>query len=100
MPSAAAILALSCVAQTPYALHDGDRVVWYGDSITDNSPYCIDVEAYTVLHFPKLNVRFYNAGVGGDRVTGGWMGPIDERMTRDLFSRRPTVITSMLGMND
>ncbi|HWD37244.1 MAG TPA: SGNH/GDSL hydrolase family protein [Fimbriimonas sp.] len=83
-----------------YALHNGDRVAWYGDSITDNSPYCVYAEAYTVLHYPNLNVRFYNAGVGGDRVTGGWMGPIDQRLTRDLFSRKPTVITSMLGMND
>lgn len=28
------------------------------------------------------------------------MGPIDERLTRDLFARKPTVITVMLGMND
>jgi hypothetical protein len=28
------------------------------------------------------------------------MGPVDERLPRDLFSRKPTVITVMLGMND
>ena len=83
-----------------FALHNGDRVVWYGDSITDNSPYCRYAEAYVTLHYPNLKVRYFNAGVGGDRVTGGWMGPIDQRMTRDLFSRKPTVITNMLGMND
>ena len=83
-----------------FALHSGDRVVFYGDSITDNQPYTYDAETFVTLRYPKLHVSYMNAGVGGDRVTGGWMGPIDQRMTRDLFSRKPTVITIMLGMND
>lgn len=87
-------------AQTGFALKKGDRVVFYGDSITDNAWYPKFVELFVRLRYPDLDVRFYNAGVGGDRVTGGWMGPIDDRLTRDLFSRKPTVITVMLGMND
>lgn len=87
-------------ALAQFALHDGDRVVFYGDSITDNGPYTQLVETFVLTRFPKMNVRFYNAGVGGDRVGGGWMGPIDQRLPRDLFSRKPTVVTVMLGMND
>ncbi len=94
------LLAMSFAHAADFALHNGDRVVFYGDSITDNAPYTKFTETYVRTHFPKLNVRFFNAGVGGDRVTGGWMGPIDQRLTRDLFSRQPTVITIMLGMND
>lgn len=95
---AAASVAFPASAQ--FALHNGDRVVFYGDSITDNSPYTQFVETFVVTRYPKMNVRFFNAGVGGDRVGGGWMGPIDQRLPRDLFSRKPTVVTVMLGMND
>jgi len=92
--------AVAAQAQSGFALKNGDRVVFYGDSITDNAWYPKFVELFIRLRYPDLDVRFYNAGVGGDRVTGGWMGPIDDRMTRDLFSRKPTVVTVMLGMND
>lgn len=90
----------SAHAQIGLALKNGDRVVFYGDSITDNGPYTKYAEAFIRLRYPDLDIRFFNAGVGGDRVSGGWMGPIDERLTRDLFARKPTVITVMLGMND
>lgn len=102
--SAAASLLLAFVAKgaqsAPFALHNGDRVVFYGDSITDNAPYTSLIEMFVSTRYPGMDVSFMNAGVGGDRVSGGWMGAIDDRMSRDLFSRRPTVITCMLGMND
>lgn len=83
-----------------FALHDGDTVVFYGDSITEQRQYTSDVEIYTITRFPGLKVRFLNAGVGGDKVSGGWAGPIDLRLERDVFTPRPTVLTIMLGMND
>jgi lysophospholipase L1-like esterase len=83
-----------------FALHDDDTVVFYGDSITEQRQYTSDVEMYTLTRFPGLKVRFLNAGVGGDKVSGGWAGPIDLRLERDVFAPRPTVLTIMLGMND
>lgn len=97
---AIAALSTAAHAQLGLALKNGDRVVFYGDSITDNGPYTKFAETFVRLRYPDLDVKFFNAGVGGDRVSGGWMGPIDERLTRDLFARKPTVITVMLGMND
>ena len=47
-----------------------------------------------------MRVHFFGAGVGGDRVTGGGGGPIDQRLERDVFAEKPTVVTVMLGMND
>ncbi len=55
---------------------------------------------YTATRFPNMRVHFYGAGVGGDRVTGGGGGPIDQRLERDVFAEKPTVVTIMLGMND
>ena len=83
-----------------FRLKNGDTVVFYGDSITAQSLYTQWVELYTVTRFPGMRVHFYNAGVGGDRVNGGSGGTIDERLARDVFPHRPSVITVMLGMND
>jgi len=87
-------------AQGSFYLKDGDRVVFYGDSITEQRLYTTYAETYVVTRFPQLNVSFVHSGVGGDRVTGGWAGPIDQRLSRDVFAYRPTVMTIMLGMND
>src|ERR1043166_2646144 len=83
-----------------FALKDGDRVVFYGDSITDQRLYTTFVETYAVTRFPKMKLHFFHSGVGGDRVSGGWGGPIDTRLERDVFAYHPTVMTIMLGMND
>src|SRR2546430_5859453 len=87
-------------AQRGFYLRSGDRVVFYGDSITDQRLYTLFTEAYTVTRFPKLNVTFVHSGWGGDRVTGGGGGPIDLRLKRDVVAYNPTVMTIMLGMND
>jgi predicted GH43/DUF377 family glycosyl hydrolase/lysophospholipase L1-like esterase len=83
-----------------FYLHSGDTVVFYGDSITEQNYYNQYVELYTATRFPWMRVHFYGAGVGGDRVTGGGGGPIDQRLERDVFAEKPTVVTVMLGMND
>jgi lysophospholipase L1-like esterase len=87
-------------AQGTFALHDGDRVVFYGDSITDQRLYTTFVETYVVTRFPTMKVSFVHSGWGGDRVTGGGGGPIDVRLKRDVYAYKPTVVTVMLGMND
>jgi lysophospholipase L1-like esterase len=84
----------------PFYLHKDDRVVFYGDSITEQGRYVAFVEAYVVTRFPDLNVRFINSGWAGDWVVGGGGGKIDERLTRDVVGNKPTVATFMLGMND
>jgi lysophospholipase L1-like esterase len=97
------MLAASASAQQvppPFGLHDGDRVVFYGDSITDQRLYTTDVENYVITRFPTLNIRFVHSGWGGDTVRGGGGGPIDLRLPRDVIAYHPTVMTIMLGMND
>ncbi len=101
MKTCAALLALvPSLAAAQFALHDGDRVVFYGDSITDQRLYTFYTEAFVRTRFPKLKVSFVHSGWGGDRVTGGGGGDVDTRLTRDVFAYHPTVVTSMLAMND
>ncbi len=91
---------IAAQAADSYYLKSGDRVVFYGDSITEQQYYTMEVEDYTLTRFPTLKVSFVNSGWGGDRVTGGAGGPIDLRLNRDVFPYKPTVVTIMLGMND
>jgi lysophospholipase L1-like esterase len=94
------VLSSGLRAEGPFAIKEGDRIVFYGDSITDQRLYTTFVETYVVTRFPALNVSFVHSGWGGDRVTGGGGGPIDRRLARDVFAYKPSVVTVMLGMND
>ena len=93
-------LSASTKGDEPFYLKDGDRVVFYGDSITDQRLYTVFTETFAVTRFPKAKVTFTHSGWGGDSVNGGGGGLIDVRLKRDVFAYKPTVTTVMLGMND
>lgn len=98
---AIALLALGSAASgQQFALHDGDAVVFYGDSITAQRLYTKDVEEFLLTRYPKLHLNFVNAGVPGDTVNGGYAGTVAERVQRDVAPFHPTMIAVMLGMND
>jgi lysophospholipase L1-like esterase len=94
------LLTTTLAAQSEFYLKDGDTVVFYGDSITEQRLYTVFTEAFVLTRLPRLRVRFVHSGWGGDRVTGGGGGPIDVRLQRDVLAFQPTVMTVMLGMND
>jgi lysophospholipase L1-like esterase len=94
------IRAQQVAAPADFQIVDGDRVVFYGDSITEQRLYTTDIEVFVLTRFPDRKVVFFHSGVGGDRVSGGKYGPIDQRLHRDVFDHQPTVVTIMLGMND
>ncbi|MBI3425082.1 MAG: SGNH/GDSL hydrolase family protein [Acidobacteria bacterium] len=94
------LLTATAHAQDGFYLKSGDRVVFYGDSITDQRLYTTFVETYVLTRFPKLEISFVHSGWGGDRVTGGGGGTIDLRLQRDVLAYKPNVVTVMLGMND
>jgi lysophospholipase L1-like esterase len=89
-----------CAPAQQMFLHDGDRVAFYGDSITAQRYYTRFMEDFVLTRYPQMHVAFFNAGVSGDRVSGGYTGDVTLRLNRDLFPLQPTVVTIMLGMND
>src|SRR5665213_973265 len=49
-----------------FFIHDGDRVVFLGDSITQQQFYTNYIEAYALSRHPLWNLTFRNVGWGGD----------------------------------
>jgi len=94
------ILPAASAQEKPFYLHDGDTVVFYGDSITEQRFYTHWVETYVATRFPHMQVHFYSVGIGGETVRGGAAGPIDLRLNRDVIPLKPSVVVIMLGMND
>jgi lysophospholipase L1-like esterase len=91
-----ALLASPALARADdFFFKDGDRVVMMGDSITEQHLYSNYVEMWTVTRFPAWSITFRNAGIGGDRSTGG-----NSRFKRDVLAYKPTALTVDFGMND
>ena len=82
-------------APTEFAIHDGDRVVLLGDSITEQRLYTTAIEAYTLARFPQWKLTFRNIGWGGDTAHGAL-----NRAERDMLPLKPTFVTIDFGMND
>src|SRR6516225_9878539 len=54
------------LAAADFQIHDGDRVVFLGDSITEQRLYTTYIEAYALTRYPKWKLTFRNVGWGGD----------------------------------
>lgn len=76
-------------------LQDGDTLVFLGDSITHQCLYTQYVEDYYYTRFPNRRIRFYNAGVSGDKA-----GDALARFAEDVKAQKAKYITVLLGMND
>ena len=95
-----AVVSSYAASTNGYYLQDGDRVVFYGDSITEQQFYTMLVEDYTLTRFPSMKVNFVNSGWGGDSAARSAGGAIELRLSRDVLAYNPSVVTIMLGMND
>jgi hypothetical protein len=104
-----------------FFIRDGDRVVFLGDSITEQRLYTTYIEAYALTRHPDWKLTFRNVGWGGDT---SWLrqrfhpdegklfaaDPGDQQkmvedsvgrgLARDVLPLKPTVVTVKFGMND
>lgn len=81
--------------QKEFFFRKGDRVLFLGDSITEQHQYTAGLELYLVTRFPDWNLFFLNAGISGDTATGG-----AARFHAHVLAEKPTAITINFGMND
>ena len=70
-------------------------MVFLGDSITHQCLYTQYVEDYYYTRFPNRRIRFYNAGVSGDKA-----GDALARFAEDVKVQKAKYVTVLLGMND
>jgi lysophospholipase L1-like esterase len=94
------VTACAVLPAQQFALRDGETVVFYGDSITAQRLYTRFVEDFVLTRYPNLHIKFVNAGVPGDQVSGGYTGAMAQRVQRDVQPFHASMITVMLGMND
>jgi lysophospholipase L1-like esterase len=80
---------------TDFFFRKGDRIVFLGDSITEQYQYSTDIELYLTTRFPDGDMTFVNAGIGGDTATGG-----ARRFDEHVLAEKPTALTIDFGMND
>jgi hypothetical protein len=104
-----------CPAQSnSFFFQNGDRIVFLGDSITQQSLYTTYIEAYTLTRFPTQSFIFRNAGWSGDtawlrkrfttdeKVLFSALGTAQQKLVttaveyglaRDVVSLKPTAVT-------
>ena len=104
-----------------FLIHDGDRVVFLGDSITQQRLYTTYIEAYALTRHPEWKLWFRNVGWGGDTSWLRMRSQPDEAklfaaddatqeqmvreavthgLARDVLPLKPTFVTVNFGMND
>src|SRR5947207_12433732 len=93
-------LAIASVApavgqESDFFFRPHDRVVFLGDSITEQYQYSSYIELYLTTRFPRGDMTFLNAGIGGDTAAGG-----AGRFAAHVLAERPTAVTIDFGMND
>jgi lysophospholipase L1-like esterase len=91
----AVIPGMLAAAQAEPILEDGDRMVFLGDSITQQRIYTRYVMNFFALRYPDLHVTFRNAGIGGDTAVGGI-----KRLDEDVLEAHPNLVSICFGMND
>src|SRR6266705_5972033 len=112
---------ISSIIAGDFFIKDGDRVVFLGDSITEQRLYTTYIEAYVLTRYPKWKPTFRNVGWGGDTSWLRQRAHPDEKqlfaadetsqqkmvedsvgrgLKRDVLPLKPTVVTVKFGMND
>ncbi len=106
---------IACFArnETPFAIESVDEksgltILFQGDSITDGNRtrnndwnhvmghgYQFIIASKLWYENPKSNLKFFNRGISGNRVTD-----LENRWQEDALDLKPDVISILIGVND
>ncbi|MBQ9366632.1 MAG: SGNH/GDSL hydrolase family protein [Victivallales bacterium] len=93
------LFALLCgvmlLAETPVCFAPGERVVFFGDSITHGGGYIFHIQMFEDLRYPGSGMVMLNAGISGDTAAGGC-----KRWGYEVLPMNPDRVFVMFGMND
>jgi len=86
---------------------DRERIVFFGDSITQGGSYVAHLETLLRLRFPTSAIEIHNHGISSETISGTSEPDHDprrpwahERFARDVADWHPTMLFSCFGMND
>lgn len=93
---AGSIFASSGNAASEILVKPGERLIFFGDSITWMGLYTIPLTSYLTLRYPELPFdSLLNAGVPGNTANDGL-----KRLQSDVLDQKPTLVTVSFGIND
>lgn len=89
------VVAGLALAVTAAPFGDGERVCFFGDSVTHWSYYTHPVNVFYYTRYPESDIRIWNCGTGG-ATAGESMIAVEG----DVLARKPTHVVILFGMND
>jgi lysophospholipase L1-like esterase len=93
----ALVLLVGCAAGIP--LRKGNRIVFFGDSITEQgvkpNGYIMLVKNELNARHPDQEIEIIGTGVSGDRVPD-----LVRRVAEDVIDPRPAIVVIYIGIND
>jgi len=94
-------------AEDPFYFKNGERIVFLGDSITQNGLYISYVETHLLEEYPANQYTFVNLGLSSETASGNsepdhpWPRPcVHTRIDRALALSKPDWVIVCYGMND
>ena len=100
--AAAALVGLAAGASAENeapALKKGDKIVFFGDSITQGgvSPkgYVTVIKATLAEKHKDLGIEIIGAGISGNKVPN-----LQSRLEKDVLAKKPTLVVIYIGIND
>lgn len=86
---------------------DGERIVFLGDSITQNGSYIAYIDAHLMKHYPDKRFTLVNLGLSSETASGlsepdhPFPRPcVHSRLDRALSESKPDWVVICYGMND
>lgn len=80
-------------------LRQGDRIVFFGDSITElgvkPNGYVSLIREDLITRYPDLGIEIIGAGISGNKVPD-----LQNRLVRDVLAKKPTGVIIYIGIND
>jgi lysophospholipase L1-like esterase len=94
-----ALTALIGCAAGEHFLHNGERIVFLGDSITQlgvkPNGYVTIIQDSLRKTYGALNIEVIGAGISGNKVPD-----LQKRLSRDVLEKNPTIVVIYIGIND
>jgi lysophospholipase L1-like esterase len=94
----AALLIVDC-GVSQHFLQKGDRIIFFGDSITElgvkPKGYVTVIQDSLRALRGEINAEVIGAGISGNKVTD-----LQKRLQNDVLDRKPTVVVIYIGIND